>query len=114
MTRTIVITMSDDMRFSPDQIDVWLGETVRFVPKNVRKMLHEMVIGTASALQDHAQLMLQFPEMEHDAAWIAHVPQGQTGEIVWHFNRPGQFSFACLLPGHFQAGMVGSIRVNTR
>jgi len=59
----------------------------------------------------HAELMKKHPGMEHDEPYMAHVAPGQTGEIVWHFNRPGDFEFACLIPGHFEAGMVGRIRV---
>jgi uncharacterized cupredoxin-like copper-binding protein len=39
------------------------------------------------------------------------VDAGQSGEIVWTFNRVGEFEFACLIAGHFQAGMVGTITV---
>jgi len=111
VTRTIPITMTDEMRFMPDLIDVRLGETIRFVHRNTGKMLHEMVIGTKAALDEHAELMKKFPGMEHDEPWMAHVPAGGSGEIVWTFNRPGSFDFACLIPGHYQAGMTGRIVV---
>jgi uncharacterized cupredoxin-like copper-binding protein len=39
------------------------------------------------------------------------VAPGKTGEIVWTFNRAGQFDFACLIAGHYQAGMIGKITV---
>ncbi|MDT3668886.1 MAG: cupredoxin family protein [Aromatoleum sp.] len=110
-TRTIPITMSDDMRFTPDRIDVRVGETVRFVYRNVGKVLHEMVLGTKATLDEHADLMKKFPGMEHDEPWMAHVAPGGRGEIVWTFNRPGEFDFACLIPGHYDAGMVGRIVV---
>ena len=42
---------------------------------------------------------------------MAHVPPGKTGEIVWTFNRAGEFEFACLIAGHYQGGMVGTIKV---
>ena len=109
--RTINITMSDQMRFTPDHIEVRKGETVRFALKNEGKMLHEMVMGTKKVLEEHAALMVKFPEMEHEEPYMAHVPPGKTGEIVWTFNRPGDFDFACLIAGHYQAGMVGKIKV---
>lgn len=111
-TRTITIAMTDAMRFNPDRIRVRSGETVRFVVRNTGKMLHEMVLGTPAALQEHAALMEKFPDMEHDAPWTVHVAPGQSGEIVWTFNRPGRFEFACLIAGHYQAGMKGSIVVD--
>ena len=112
--RSITVTMTDAMRFNPEHIRVRQGDTVRFVVRNTGKMLHEMVIGTPSALQEHAALMEKFPDMEHDAPWMVHVAPGHSGEIVWTFNRPGHFGFACLIPGHFQAGMKGSIVVAPR
>lgn len=109
--RTIEITMSDAMRFAPDRIEVKQGETVRFVVRNTGGVLHEMVIGTPAELQAHAALMKRFPNMEHDEPYMSHVPAGQQGEMVWNFNRAGSFQFACLVPGHFEAGMVGTILV---
>ena len=109
--RTIEVGMADNMRFTPDRIDVRLGETVRFRVRNAGKLMHEFVIGTQAENAKHAELMLKFPNMEHDEPWMAHVPPGKTGEIVWTFNRAGSFEFACLIAGHYQAGMVGTITV---
>lgn len=109
--RTIAIRMGDDMRFAPDRIEVREGETVRFVVHNGGKLLHEMVIGTPDELREHAELMKKFPKMEHAEPYMTHVKSGRKGELVWNFNRPGTFQFACLIPGHFEAGMVGTIVV---
>ena len=109
--RTINITMTDMMRFLPDKIEVKQGETIRIALKNDGMMLHEMVIGTKKELDEHAALMLKFPGMEHDEPYMAHVPAGKKGEIIWIFNRAGEFDFACLIAGHYQAGMVGKISV---
>lgn len=111
VTRTIEVGMSDNMRFTPDRIDVRQGETVRFRVRNHGKVMHEFVIGTRAELDEHAALMLKFPTMEHDEPYMAHVAPGKTGEIVWAFNRPGAFEFACLIAGHYQAGMMGTIKV---
>jgi uncharacterized cupredoxin-like copper-binding protein len=111
VTRTIEVRMTDKMRFTPDVIEVREGETVRLTHKNDGKILHEFVLGTKKELDEHAALMLKFPTMEHDEPYMAHVGAGNTGEIVWTFNRAGTFDFACLIPGHYQAGMVGKIRV---
>jgi uncharacterized cupredoxin-like copper-binding protein len=109
--RIVQVIMTDNMRFTPDRIDVKQGETVRFVVKHDGKMLHEMVIGTKKELDEHAALMVKFPQMEHDEPYMVHVSPGGTGELVWTFNRPGDFEFACLIAGHYQAGMVGNIKV---
>ena len=111
VSRTIHVRMSDRMRFEPSVIHVKQGETIRFVHRNVGKVMHEMVIGTAAELEAHAALMRKFPGMEHDEPHMAHVAAGKRGEIVWQFNRPGHFEFGCLIPGHFEAGMRGTINV---
>ena len=110
--RSVDVGMSDNMRFTPDRMAVKLGQTVRFVARNDGQVLHEFVIGTRSANKKHAAMMLKFPGMEHDEPYMAHVPPGKTGQIVWKFNRAGQFEFACLIAGHYQAGMVGTITVS--
>ena len=110
-TRTIRIAMADTMRFSPAHITVKRGATVRLVATNRGHQLHELVLGTPDDLREHAALMRKFPEMEHDEAHMTHVRPGRSGEIVWHFTKPGEFQFACLIPGHFEAGMLGKVTV---
>ena len=114
VTRTIAVSMSDAMRFSPEKIDVKQGETLKFVLKNDGKVLHEFVIGTKKDLDEHAALMAKFPTMEHDEPYMAHVAPGKSGTILWTFNKAGSFDFACLIAGHYQAGMVGKITVASK
>jgi uncharacterized cupredoxin-like copper-binding protein len=111
VTRTLQLRMNDQMRFEPDQLQVRLGETVRLQIQNDGKMLHELVLGTPQELEKHAALMLRFPGMQHDEPYMAHVNPGQSGEIIWTFNRAGTFDFACLIAGHYQAGMRGKVQV---
>jgi uncharacterized cupredoxin-like copper-binding protein len=110
-TRAVNIGMSDAMRFTPNTLQFKQGETIKLVCKNEGKVMHEFVIGTKKELNEHAALMLKFPNMEHDEPYMAHVAPGKTGRIVWTFNRAGDFEFACLIAGHYQAGMVGTIKV---
>jgi uncharacterized cupredoxin-like copper-binding protein len=109
--RTIRVDMSDRLRFSPDAIEVKPGDTVRFVVRNSGRTMHEMVLGTMKELRDHAELMKKHPGMEHDEPYMAHVGPGKTAEIVWQFTKAGEFYFGCLVPGHFEAGMIGKIFV---
>lgn len=111
VTRTIKVDMADSMRFTPGDMTVKRGETVKFVVHNGGQVLHEMVLGTKKAIAEHAELMKKFPEMEHADANMAHVKPGKSGEIVWQFTKAGEFQFACLQPGHFEAGMVGKLTV---
>lgn len=112
-SRTLEVVMTDDMRFSPSAVQVSEGETLRIVVRNAGQVMHELVIGDREALKEHAELMMRFPGMEHDEPYMAHVPPGETAEIVWTFNRAGELEFACLLPGHYQAGMLASVKVES-
>jgi uncharacterized cupredoxin-like copper-binding protein len=109
--RTITLNMTDAMRFTPDRIAVRQGETVRLRVRNSGRVMHELVIGTPQELAAHAEMMRKHPGMEHDEPYMTHVAPGKAGEIIWTFNRAGEFEFACLIAGHFQAGMKGTITV---
>jgi len=109
--RTVTLDMGDDMRFTPAHISVRLGETVRLRVANKGQAMHEIVLGTPASLDAHARLMQRFPAMEHAEPHMAHGAPGQAGDLVWTFNRAGRFDFACLIPGHYQAGMRGTITV---
>ena len=111
VTRTVTFTMSDKMRFDPSRITVKRGETIRFIAKNNGKLMHEMVFGTTKELMEHAEQMKKFPDMEHDEPYMVHVAPGRTGEIIWQFTRAGEFDFACLIAGHYDAGMTGKVIV---
>jgi len=111
ISRTIKVEMSDTMRFTPARITARRGQTIKFVVTNTGKVRHEMVLGTAGELRAHAALMRKFPEMEHADANQITLEAGKTGEIVWQFTRGGTFDFACLEPGHLEAGMIGKVEV---
>ena len=111
VTRTVVVDMTDDMRFHSSLITVKQGETIRFVAKNNGKVKHEMVLGTEKDLKDHYEVMKKNPEMEHADANMVTVAPGKSGEIIWQFTKTGKVDFACLQPGHFDAGMKGLVNV---
>jgi uncharacterized cupredoxin-like copper-binding protein len=110
-TRTIRMSMDDSMHYSVSRILVTRGETVTFVISNKGRLLHELVLGTEDDLNAHAQMMRKYPGMEHDEPYMAHVKPGRTERITWKFDKPGTFMYACLVAGHFEAGMKGTIVV---
>jgi uncharacterized cupredoxin-like copper-binding protein len=114
VTRTIQVRMSDSMRFDPPEIAVRQGDTIRLRVSNAGAVLHELVIGTEGELARQAELMRKNPDMEHDAPYMAHVNPGKRGDTVWQFTQPGKFKYGCLEPGHFEAGMVGTVKVVPR
>lgn len=112
VSRTINVAMSDEMKFEPAMIHVKVGETIRFLAKNPGEIGHEMVIGRAADLLEHAAMMVKFPNMEHSEPYMAHTAEGQTAEMIWTFSKPGTFEYGCLIPGHYDAGMKGVIQVD--
>lgn len=110
--RTVKVEMLDTMRFNPQSISVKQGETIKFIVKNSGKIKHEMVLGTEKELKEHAEVMKKNPEMEHDDANQISVQPGKSGEIIWQFTKTGKVNFACLQPGHYDAGMAGTVTVN--
>lgn len=111
VNRTIEVIMDDAMRFAPNQISVKAGETIRFFVKNAGKLPHEMVIGTMSELKAHAEMMRKMPGMQHAEPNTINLAAGQRGGIIWQFDKAGIVDFACLIPGHMEAGMMGKVRV---
>lgn len=111
VNRTVEVDMTDAMRFNPSSVPVKQGETIRFVVKNSGKLKHEFVLGTEKELKEHYEVMKKFPEMEHDDPNMVTVAPGATGEVIWRFTKSGTVDFACLQPGHYDAGMKGSVKV---
>ncbi|WP_445287594.1 cupredoxin domain-containing protein [Variovorax atrisoli] len=109
--RTVEVDMTDSMRFTPSDISVKKGETVRFVVKNSGRLKHELVLGTAQELKSHYAAMMKNPEMEHAEPNMVTLAPGMTGEVVWQFTKAGKVDFGCLQPGHYDAGMKGVVNV---
>jgi uncharacterized cupredoxin-like copper-binding protein len=109
--RTIKVSMADTMRFTPDRFEIRRGDTVTFEIANRGRLMHEFVIGTEAELVRHADLMKRFPDMEHDAPYMAHVKPDARQRITWRFSEPGTFLAGCLIAGHWEAGMKATIVV---
>ncbi len=116
--REIEIIMSEtddgDMIFEPSNIEVHKGETIRFVLVNAGEMEHEFVLDDHPGVMEHKALMEKFPEMEHDDPNSVRLESGHRGEVLWNFTNTGGFEFACLIPGHFDAGMRGDLTVSDK
>lgn len=114
VTRTILIDAGDDMRFTPADVTVRKGETIRFVIRNTGKVPHEFSLGTQQALEAHYEVMKRFPGMEHEEPNKISLRPGQRGEVIWRFTKAGVVHFACLHVGHYEAGMTGQVTVAAR
>lgn len=115
-SRTVKISMkeTDDgkMVYEPSQIVAKKGETIRIVVTNTGETDHEFVLDEMAKNAEHKALMEKFPEMEHDDPNAIRLAPGKSGEIVWTFTKAGDFEFACLIPGHYESGMHGPVKVS--
>jgi uncharacterized cupredoxin-like copper-binding protein len=134
-TRSVEVVMGD-MSFTPKAIDIKAGETIRFVLVNKGQLLHEFNLGDAAMHAKHQQEMLQMQQsgmltptgmkemdhgsmagmdhgmMKHDDPNSVLVEPGKTAELTWTFTKASSLEFACNIPGHYQAGMVGKLTVS--
>lgn len=131
-TRTVTVAMYDNY-YEPETIEVSAGETVRFIVENKGQLVHEFNIGTQAMHEEHQAEMLAMVEhgvllgaridhekmamdmgdghsMKHDDANSVLLEPGQSEEMIWMFSKQGDLEFACNVPGHYQAGMVGKVK----
>jgi len=111
VNRTIKITALD-ISFDKIRLPVRAGETVRFIVTNKGQLTHEFIIGDAREQAEHEQEMQKMAgmEMPDESSGITLKP-GQTKTLIWTFGQKGEVEFACHVPGHYSAGMVGKIFV---
>jgi uncharacterized cupredoxin-like copper-binding protein len=112
--RTVKVTMLEDgkrMLFDPAVVEVRLGEQIRFVIFNEGTWNHEFILATKEDNRKHAALMKKFPDMEHDDPNAKRLAPFSSAETLWKFTKRGEFEYACLIPGHIEAGMHGIVVV---
>ena len=113
-SRTVRVSMIEKgkrMLFEPSVIEVKRGEQVRFVLTNEGTYDHEFMLASKAENRKHAEQMKKFPDMEHDDPNAKRLSPSVSGELVWRFTKRGEFEYACLMPGHLEAGMHGKIIV---
>lgn len=112
--RVMTIEMREgagQMSYSPDKIVISAGDQIRFVLKNLGELDHEFLLDSLENNAKHRVEMEKNPEMEHDEPNGARVKSKKSTEILWRFTKKGTFEFACLIPGHYEAGMKGVVIV---
>jgi uncharacterized cupredoxin-like copper-binding protein len=113
-SRTVQVTMREGdgkMLYEPARLEIKRGEQVRFVLSNAGELDHEFVLASTAENLKHAEQMMKNPDMEHDDPNARRVASKKTDEIVWRFTKRGTFEYGCLIPGHREAGMTGTITV---
>jgi uncharacterized cupredoxin-like copper-binding protein len=112
--RVIQVVMKETdsgMAFAPNRLVFRQGEQVQFVLRNGGELEHELVIGTVEANREHAEAMAAHPDMEHEDPNAKRLGPKTSGVLRWQFTQAGTFEYACLIPGHREAGMVGTVVV---
>jgi uncharacterized cupredoxin-like copper-binding protein len=112
--RIIQVTMNEGdgkMMYVPDRLEIKRGEQVKFVLRNNGALDHEFILASTDENLKHAEEMKKNPEMEHDDPNAKRLSPKKTTEIVWKFTKAGQFEYGCLIPGHREAGMTGTVVV---
>jgi len=112
--RIVKISMLEEgkkMLFEPAVVEVQRGEQIRFVITNNGTWDHEFMLATKADNRKHAAVMKKFPEMEHDDPNAKRLAPFNNSELVWRFTKRGEFEYACLIPGHLEAGMRGKVLV---
>lgn len=112
--RTVEMTAKETdkgMAFEPAKIVVQQGEQIKFVIKNVGELAHEFMLDSFEANAKHAIAMQKNPEMEHDDPNGKRTESKKQSELIWRFTKLGTYEFACLIPGHYEAGMKGVVEV---
>ncbi len=112
--RTVEMTAKEGngtMSFEPAKIVVKQGEQVKFVIKNAGELDHEFMLETFEENKKHAIAMQKNPEMEHDDPNGKRVVSKKSADLLWKFSKLGTYEYACLIPGHYEAGMKGVVEV---
>jgi uncharacterized cupredoxin-like copper-binding protein len=113
-TRIVIVTMREGdgkMMFIPDKVEIRKGEQIRFMITNSGDLEHEFILASTAENLKHAEAMKKNPDMEHDDPNGKSVAPKKRSEIVWKFTKAGTFEYGCLIPGHREAGMIGTITV---
>lgn len=103
-----VVITARHSRFSPARIAVEPGTAVRFVVRNADPIPHELIVGPPAVHERHER----GTEAAHGAVpGEVSVAPGEEAETTYVFDRPGTVAFGCHLPGHWDYGMRGQVRV---
>jgi uncharacterized cupredoxin-like copper-binding protein len=116
VARTVAITMGD-ASFAPDHVDVKQGEAVRFVVTNASSIDHDFTLGDPATQTAHRREMAEAMQAgrephHHDGGNAITVKPGATLQLAWRFTKPGNVEYDCNVPGHFEAGMTGTVAVS--
>jgi uncharacterized cupredoxin-like copper-binding protein len=114
INRSVTVKMFETeygMVFKPNFLKFEPGQTVKINLINKGELQHEFVMDTEAGIRKHRIEMENMPDMDHNDPNSLRLNPNEKGEILWTFSNSGVFEFACLIPGHYEAGMHGKLSV---
>jgi len=109
--REIVLIMTE-WEFSDMQIDVKMGERIKFTVKNGGQIPHEFMFMSPPLMQavNYRTTRADWSLFEHEALFEKPLvlPDGEFS-FVLQVQQPGSWMFMCMLPYHMQMGMMGQM-----
>ena len=100
--RVVPITMTDALKFDPATVPAASGETVSFVLVNAGTVVHEFQVGPEASVAANKVDGKTVVE-------VADINGGHVVELTYTFPATGAYAFACHVPGHYEAGMKGTV-----
>lgn len=112
---TVVLTMSE-YKFEPKNLEFETGKLYKLVIKNIGHTKHEI----DSASISHLAYTRKIQVLDSKGALVAEIKGspaeievGAGYEVEWWFvpiaTTSGKEEFVCLLPGHYESGMHGTM-----
>ena len=97
--RVVTLEANAQLRFVPDTVEVKKGETIRFEITNTAGFPHNFWIGPQAEVEKKNTAALKgTPDFSEGT---------QALEVT--FEGDGPYAFGCFIPGHYEAGMKGTI-----
>jgi uncharacterized cupredoxin-like copper-binding protein len=106
----VEVTLTDSFTIELASATVPADVPVTFVVTNAGAIVHEFLLGDEDAQAEHEQEMLA-GGMAHDEPNGIAVEPGETKELTFTFEEPGETLAGCHEPGHYAAGMKVAITV---
>jgi len=105
-----------EWRFEPSVVEVPVGHRVKLTLVNHGLVEHDVeVVGilaedieVVGGVERHARLG---GGHHNESVIAAHAEPGTTASVIFTATEAGEYDFACTIPGHKEAGMVGKLVV---
>lgn len=111
----VVVTMTDQLKFEPNEITVEAGRPVLLTIENAGLALHDFTIGEMAVHVSHSEGdsgdMAHMEGQEHDNAVHMALDGGATGTVEFTPEEAGEYQFHCTVLGHTESGMFGTLIV---